>query len=207
MRGVKQKLRQETILRQVTILLRETKSSLSASMLYSRMKLPRILVLLGCALALVGGCARLTTGVQMNAPETPLPAATAAAATPVTFVVVGPASTSLPLSQIKTATPYPTAHAGGTVNMQNAESGVSLHVGERFLLDLGERGWNIRLGEDTVVTRDSDPNVPAGSQGYFKAIKAGQTKLFATSDPPCRSASPPCMLPSLFLEIPITVLP
>src|ERR1043165_4639182 len=49
----------------------------------------------------------------------------------------------------------------------------------------------------------SAPNVPTGSQGYFKAIKAGQTKLYATSDPPCRSASPPCMLPTLFLEIPI----
>ena len=80
----------------------------------------------------------------MNASETPLAAATAAPATPMTFIVVGPASTSLPLDQIKTATPYPTAHAGGTVNMQNAESGVSLHVGERFLLDLGERGWMVR---------------------------------------------------------------
>lgn len=144
----------------------------------------------------------------MNASETPLPTATTAAATlPTTIIVVGPASTSLPLSQIKTATPYPTAHAGGTVNMQNAESGVSLHVGERFLLDLGERGWNIRLGDETIVTRVSDPNAPVGSQGYYQAAKAGSTKLYATSDPPCRTASPPCMLPTLFLEIPITVLP
>lgn len=152
----------------------------------------------------------------MNAFETPPPAATAASTvgatpffgeTPNTIIVVGPASTSIPLSQIKTSTPFPTAHAGGTVNMQNAESGVSLHVGERFLLDLGERGWNVRIGDDMVITRVSDPIAPAGSQGYFQAQTPGTTKLYATSDPPCRTASPPCMLPTLFLEIPVTVLP
>lgn len=143
----------------------------------------------------------------MNAFETPVPAATPANRVPVTTVVVGPASTGLPLSQLKTATPYPTAHAGGAVNMQNAESGVSLRVGERFLLDLGERGWKIRIGDESILMPDDEKNIPAGSQGYFVALKAGKTKIYATSDPPCRQQSPPCMQPTLFLEINISVLP
>jgi len=143
----------------------------------------------------------------LNALETPVPAATDVKIRPVTTIVVGPASTSLPLSQIKTPTPFPAAHAGGTVNMQNAESGVTLRVGERFLLDLGEHGWKIRVADESIVHAIEAATIPAGSQGYFEAFKAGKTKLFATSDPPCRQATPPCMQPTLMLEIPITVLP
>ncbi len=143
----------------------------------------------------------------MNALETPVPAATPANVPIVSTIVVGPASTSLPLSQLMTPTAYPTAQAGGTVNMQNAESGVSLRVGERFLLDLGERGWKIRLDDAALLERVTDATPPAGSQGYFQALKAGKTKLYATSDPPCRQSKPPCLLPTLFLEINVTILP
>jgi hypothetical protein len=166
--------------------------------------LPQILILSGLAFLvfLAFGCARPATGVEMNALETPQ------AITPqIATVVVGPASTSLPLSQIKTRTPAPSAKAGDQVTMQNAESGVTLHVGESFLLNLGDRDWNVRVGDETIVRLDTNATIPQGSQGYYTAFKAGKTKLYATSDPPCRRANPPCMLPTLFLEIPVTVLP
>lgn len=138
----------------------------------------------------------------MNALETPQPM------TPqIATVVVGPASTSLPLSQIKTRTPAPTAVAGGQITMENAESGVTLRVGQHVLLNLGDRNWSVRVGDETIVRADETMGVPTDSQGYYIALKAGKTKLYATSDPPCREASPPCMLPTLFLEIPVTVLP
>lgn len=138
----------------------------------------------------------------MNALESPEPM------TPqIATVVVGPVSTGLPLSQIKTHTPAPTAGAGGQITMQNAESGVSLRVGQDFLLNLGDRNWNVRIQDETVVRADAAMGVPAESQGYYRALKAGKTKLYATSDPPCRQEIPPCMLPTLFLEIPVTVLP
>lgn len=138
----------------------------------------------------------------MNALETPQ------AMTPhIATVVVGPASTSLPLSQIKTRTPAPTAGPNGEITMQNAESGVTLRAGERFLLNLGDRDWNVRVGDETIVRADPTLGIPPNSQGYYTALKAGKTKLYATSDPPCRQASPPCMLPTLFLEIPVNVLP
>lgn len=143
----------------------------------------------------------------MNASETPGKTATTQPILPVSTILVGPASTSLPLSQIKTATPFPTARAGGIVTLQNAESGLTLHSGERFLLDLGDRGWKIRIEDESIVRQVEATAVPVGSQGYFGAFKAGKTKLYATSDPPCRQAKPPCMLPTLFLEIPVTVLP
>lgn len=174
---------------------------------YSRFMLHRILIAPGCAFLILSGCARPATGVQMNASETPGKTAAAQTILPVSTIVVGPASTSVPLSQIKTATPAPTAKAGGTVNLQNAESGVTLHSGEGFLLDLGERGWKIRIEDESVVHQIEAAVIPVGSQGYFGAFKAGKTKMYATSDPPCRQATPPCMLPTLFVEIPITVLP
>lgn len=138
----------------------------------------------------------------MNASETPQ------IMTPqVATVIVNPASNSLPLTQIKTRTPAPTTGAGGEINLQNAESGVTLRVGEYFLLNLGGRDWNVRVEDEGIVRRDLSLGIPQGTQGYFKALKAGKTKLFATSDPPCRQANPPCMMPTLFLEIPVNVLP
>ncbi|OQY83687.1 MAG: hypothetical protein B6D41_16590 [Chloroflexi bacterium UTCFX4] len=148
------------------------------------------------------GCARPASGVEMNASETPQIMSSQIAA-----VVVGPATTSLPLTQIKTRTPAPTASAGGEINLQNAERGVTLRVGESFLLNLGGRDWNVRVGDETIVRRDASLGIPQDTQGYFKALNAGKTKLYATSDPPCRQATPPCLMPTLFLEIPVTVLP
>lgn len=171
------------------------------------MKLHRILISLGCASLILSGCARPATGVQMNAFETPGKTAAPTPIRPIATIVVGPPSTSVPLSQIKTATPFPTASPGGTVTLQNAESGVTLHSGEHFLLNLGDRGWKIRVDDESIVRQIEAAAIPEGSQGYFGAFKPGKTKLYATSDPPCRQAKPPCMLPTLLVEIPVTVLP
>lgn len=171
--------------------------------------LPQILSSLGCAsvILLTTGCARPATGVEMNATKIPPANVAETVILPAATIVVVPGSTSAPLSELKTPTPAPTASAGGTVNLQNAESGVTLHVGERFLLDLGDLGWKIRVGDETIVAHNIEPNIPAGSQGYFVGLKAGKTILYATSDPPCRNASPPGMMPSFFVEIPVTVIP
>lgn len=142
----------------------------------------------------------------MNVSETPQTGVAQTSAPQFATMVVGPASTSLPLTQLKTSTPSAPASAGGEITIQNAESGVTLHVGEHFLLNLGNRNWNIRIGDETIVRQIESAGIPQGSQGYFGALKAGKTKLYATSDPPCRQSNPPCMLPTLFLEIPIMVL-
>lgn len=143
----------------------------------------------------------------MNAFQTPLSAPLADNVPPVATIVVGPTSTSMAYSSLKTGMSFAPLLANGTVTMQNAESGVSLRVGERFLLDLGERSWKIRTDREAIITSVTEVGLPVSHQGYFQAIKAGKTKLYATSDPPPLQASPPSLLPTLFLEIQVTVLP
>jgi hypothetical protein len=89
---------------------------------------------------------------------------------------------------------------------ENAAQGVTLKVGERFLLNLGELGWEVELGDETILRWERDPSAPPGSQGYFVALKPGRTAIRAVSNPPCRQAKPPCMMPSVFLQIPVTVV-
>lgn len=92
------------------------------------------------------------------------------------------------------------------LTLENAERGITLHVGEIFLLNLGDRDWNVRVGDEAIVRADPALGIPSGSQGYYTALKAGKTKLYATSDPPCRQETPPCMQPTILLEIPVTVV-
>ena len=138
----------------------------------------------------------------MNAFETPT-----TNAPQVATAVVAPAATSLPLKQIKTKTPAPAARADEQVTMENAERGVTLRAGQRFLLNLGGRDWQVRVGDETIVKRVDGVPLPEESQGYFEALQPGKTKLYATSEPACRQANPPCMMPTLYLEIPVQVLP
>lgn len=194
----------------VSFVTNETKWTVRASIRHLRPMLYPFYVFPALALFVMfaSGCARPAAGVQMNAFETPSVTPTKAPPQPqVATVVVGPASTSLPLGQMKTAAPEATAEPGGAITMQNAESGVTLRVGEHFLLNLGDRDWQVRVGDETIVHPIESAMIPPGSQGYFGAFKVGKTKLYATSDPPCRQNTPPCMMPTLFLEIPITVQP
>ena len=194
----------------VRFITNETKLACRTSIWHLRLMLYPFYVFPALALFVMfsSGCARPATGVQMNAFETPSVTPTKAPPQPqVATVVVGPASTSLPLGQMKTATPAATAEPGGTITMQHAESGVTLRVGEHFLLNLGDRDWQVRVGDETIVHSIESAMIPQGSQGYFGAFKVGKTKLYATSDPPCRQNTPPCMMPTLFLEIPVTVQP
>lgn len=173
--------------------------------------LHRFLIALGCVSVLltVIGCARPATGAEMNASETSQPAQVTSVpveVSPAATLAIGPAPTSQPLRDFKTPTPAATASAGGTITLQNAEGGVTLRVGERVLLNLGERWWQVRVGDPTIVRLVQEPNAPPGALGYLEGLKPGKTQLSATSDPPCRSAKPPCLMPTLFVEIPVTVM-
>lgn len=178
----------------------ETKSRFRTSIQCPLDMLHQTLILSGFALCMfwLYGCARPTAGVEMNALETPQ-IMTPQNAT----VVIGPAATSLPLVQMKTRALAP----HGEITIQNAESGVMLRVGENFLLNLGDRAWTVRVGDETIVRAEPVVGLVADQQGYFTALKAGKTKLYATSDPPRRHTDPPCMQPTLFLEIPVNVSP
>lgn len=166
------------------------------------------------------GCAPAAIGSQSDDAATIVPAATliptdtgatvrivTAEMPRMATVVISDGVSSPPLKDIKTRTPAPPVTGGGVVTMENASGGVTLHVGEKFLLALGAPGWIVQVGDESIVARVDDPNAPQGSQGYYKALKSGNTAIAATSDPPCAKAKPPCMMPTLFLEIPVNVLP
>lgn len=117
--------------------------------------------------------------------------------------VVGPKLTEIaPLLTPTAATPQPVS---GALTLENAEKGAALHVGETLTLTLGNRGWRFRVGDPTIVKRISDPGGDPDAPVVFQALRAGQTLIYATSDPPCRQSTPPCMMPTLLVQIPVIV--
>ena len=92
---------------------------------------------------------------------------------------------------------------GQKLTLKNAECGVTLRIGEECTLNLGEQVWTLRARDEMILARvqASDER----GQVTWRALQAGRTRLYATSDPPRQSSGPP--VPKIFLEIPITVLP
>lgn len=88
------------------------------------------------------------------------------------------------------------------ITLENAERGITLHVGERFMLDLGRGTWHIRLGNASIV-KCVDVQDTTNGQGTFEALFVGKTKIYATHLPPRMNGSPPRS--RIFLEIQVHV--
>jgi hypothetical protein len=76
----------------------------------------------------------------------------------------------------------------------DAGSVVELHVGERFVLLLGQytgTDWQVRLSDPGVLQR-----VGSDGQGVYQAAMPGETELTVIGDPTCRRARPACGAPS-----------
>ncbi len=83
-----------------------------------------------------------------------------------------------------------------------------MHVGDRFLLQLGEVfDWTVTSSDDTVIGRVPNITVIRGAQGLYEGRKAGEADLNAIGDPLCRSANPPCMVPSISFTLHVQVEP
>jgi hypothetical protein len=122
-------------------------------------------------------------------------------------ITSGPAVTSQPdqatPTLVETSVPV-----GGelSVTLQNNRQTITMQVGQRFLLNLGEiYNWSPVVADETVVSRVIGITVIRGAQGIYEAHKAGQTTLSATGDPPCRSQKPACMMPSISFQVNIVV--
>lgn len=125
-------------------------------------------------------------------------------------------STSIPVKSgpISQITPAPVTDgstglsAGGQKTVTLADKGktITLVVGERFLLQLGEAyTWDISLSDESVISRVKNIAVIKGAQGVYEAVKAGTVTLAATGDPLCRQSKPACGMPSILFEITIVV--
>lgn len=83
---------------------------------------------------------------------------------------------------------------------------IRLHIGESFLLKLGEGyDWTVTIADQTIVSRVMNVMVVRGAQGLYEARRPGQTTLMGTGDPLCRRAQPPCAMPSRLFRLQIVV--
>jgi hypothetical protein len=106
------------------------------------------------------------------------------------------------------SSPTNTPPAGSSTTVTLADDGktITLHVGDSFLLKLGEDyDWTVTVDDQTIVSRAKGIAVIRGAQGVYDALRAGTTTLTAVGDPACRQATPPCEQPSRTFTIQIVV--
>lgn len=131
-----------------------------------------------------------------------------------------PVPTSVPAVQdtptaIPTVQDTPTADlAGGgpgsnvnDITLDNNNQRITLHVGETFLLKLGEiYDWNVNIDDMSVISRVKNVMVIRGAQGLYTAVQPGKATLTAQGDPTCRQSKPACMMPSIIFTLHIEIL-
>jgi hypothetical protein len=148
-----------------------------------------------------------TTSDQVTATPTvivvspPVPSDLASASpTPQTSATPRPAPpatterTSGPVSDLRTIT---LADDGATV---------SVAVGEHVLVKLGtDLVWTVQIADPTVLVPIRGVALIVGAQGLYSAAKAGTILVTAIGDASCRTAVPPCMVPSRLFSVTIVV--
>ena len=97
---------------------------------------------------------------------------------------------------------------GLIIGLQDQGRTVVMHVGDRFLLQLGDAyDWTITSSDDSVVGRVKNVMVIAGAQGIYEGRKSGNATLNLNGDPTCRSSQPPCEMPSINFTLYVQVEP
>jgi carboxyl-terminal processing protease len=93
-----------------------------------------------------------------------------------------------------------------TVTLDNDGGTITLHVGDQFLLKLGEEyNWTVTVADQSIVSRVVNITVVRGAQGVYEAHQVGTTTMAATGDPVCRQSKPPCAMPSRLFQIKVVV--
>jgi hypothetical protein len=134
-----------------------------------------------------------------------LPATSTATATSTVTVTPTSPPTATPALATSTATPGSSGSAK-VVTLADDGQTIELATGSTFLLQLGETwNWTVTIADPTVVHRLVNIAVIRGAQGVYVAAKSGQTTLTAVGDPFCRSAQPPCAMPSRVFRATIVV--
>ena len=124
-----------------------------------------------------------------------------------------PEGTSLPLPEgTLPAGELSTIHfpQGGGLIVGLSEQGktVIMHIGDRFLLQLGDNfDWTVTSSDESVIGRVTNLLVIHGAQGLYDGRKIGKAILNAVGDPKCRSSQPACMAPSMIYFLHVQVEP
>jgi hypothetical protein len=92
------------------------------------------------------------------------------------------------------------------VTKEDSHSLVTMQVGERFALKLGEAPpeWAVTVADQTVIQRVTNILTARGVQGIYEAKRPGKTVLSATGAYPCH---PSCKIAIPYFEVTILVQP
>ena len=164
------------------------------------------------SLVLVSGLLAACAAIPASAPQgsatassgsQQFPAMTPMVSTAIVGTAVEGGSQSLP-----TPTDTVPSAIDGNQTVTFTDNGKTLifHPGQRFVLMLPEGyDWTLDPLDPAIVSLVMGVMPVRGSQGVFEAHQAGRTNLSASGDPQCRSAQPPCMMPSILFEVTIVV--
>ena len=122
-------------------------------------------------------------------------------------VAGGAACDRLPIGGVgATPAPTPVVETRRVVTLADDGQTITMHVGESFLLKLGQAyEWTVIPLDQDIIRREPNVLTVIGSQGLYQAHKTGRTQLTATGDPPCRQSQPPCGMPSRGFLIDVVV--
>jgi hypothetical protein len=96
--------------------------------------------------------------------------------------------------------------AMASVSVADDGRSISLQVGQRLLVNLGEEfDWTVQVGDPSIISRVPNITLVRGVQGVYQANRVGQTALTANGDPACRKAQPACPQPARALQVQISV--
>jgi hypothetical protein len=182
-----------------------------------RSKLYTITCSLLIAAVLMAACAPAQSAGPTAAPVSPTLPGISPSSTPdpsetPEATSTGTTSSSVSVTGVPSNPLPPTAETPSSdhsqVTLADSGTSITLHVGQTFLLNLGDQyDWNINVADQTVLSRVKNIAVIRGAQGVYQALKAGTTTLMAGGDPPCRKSTPPCMRPSIAFELSVVVEP
>src|SRR5438270_11128896 len=80
-----------------------------------------------------------------------------------------------------------------TVTLADYGQALALHVGDRFLLDLGSGyAWTVRLSDPTIVSAVGPVPGSVGLQTVYEAEQPGEPTLSAEGRPECDPAAGAC---------------
>lgn len=140
---------------------------------------------------------------QNNNQPTSLPVITAEVITAESGGISGGLTTQEPPTP---ATIQPAPGAETVITLDDGNKTLYLHVGDRFLLKLGDMFvWEVNVSDQNVLGRVKNIMVVKGAQGVYEALSPGRVTLEASGDPLCRQSQPPCGMPSILFELTVIV--
>ncbi len=123
------------------------------------------------------------------------------------FPAASASAANFPQAIAVTLVAAPTPPQPTTVTQSQNGTKLTMRVGDRFLLQLGDAvTWVPQVADQTIVSRVANIAVVRGAQGVYQANQPGTTTLSATGTPPC-PAGAPCALYLIQFSVTIVVLP